>query len=205
MSKCGPCLSGNCSDCANEWVDYAVCNCNHAPVEQSRPVGTIAAALNLEPEKPDTQRTRRLKADDAVRDQQSTGRKRAAKLYPLKTDDGKRIPCDLANKSAPTLPSYMEVQIDGCGVRPGTLSSHAQARHHNDYNTLNNERENVLLLCHNCHNLLHAKNDPYKDIIYERIYGFRPAEEDLSHAAKALKSGVVSGGKIKDKKNEDKS
>jgi hypothetical protein len=99
----------------------------------------------------------------------------------------------------------MEVQIDGCGIRPGTLASHAQARHHHDYNTLNNERENVALLCHSCHNLLHAKNDNFKDVIYERIYGFRPATDDLKHANKALRSGVVAGGQIKDKDEDNAS
>lgn len=201
MPKCGPCLAGNCADCANEWVTDLVCNCTHEEQPTpTRPVGTIGAALGLEPEEPDsTKKTRRLKSDDAVTDQQSTGRKRAAAMYPLKDENGNRIPCDLANKPSPTLPNYMEVQIDGCGVRKGTLASHAQARHHNNYNTLDNERENVLLLCHSCHNLLHAKNDPFKDKIYERIYGFKPAVEDLKHANKALRSGVVSGGQIKDK------
>jgi hypothetical protein len=155
--------------------------------------------LNLESDEPDTvTRTRRYKNDDSVTDQQSTGRKRAAKLYPLTDEKGAKLPCDLAGKVA-ALPPYMEVQIDGCGVRPGTMVNPAQARHHHDYNTLNNERENVGLLCHSCHNLLHAKNDPYKDVIYQRIYGVKPAVEDLKHANKALKSGVVGGGTIKKK------
>ena len=204
MNKCGPCLAGNCADCANEWVDFQLCNCTHAEQPTpTRPVGTIGAALGLEPEEPDSRRTRRLKSDDAVTDQQSTGRKRAAAMYPLKDENGNRIPCDYANKPAPTLPTYMEVQIDGCGIRQGTLASHAQARHHHDYNTLNNERENVALLCHSCHNLLHAKNDPFKDQIYERIYGFRPATDDLKHANKALRSGVVGVGVIDGKDDKE--
>jgi hypothetical protein len=187
-------------------VDFAVCDCDHTITLEAAQfaVGTIASALNLEPEVPDsTRRTRKLKNDDAVTDQQSTGRKRAAALYPLKDENGNRIPCDYANKPAPTLPTYMEVQIDGCGIRQGTLATHAQARHHNDYNTLNNERGNVALLCNSCHNLLHAKNDPFKDAIYERIYGFRPATANLKHANKALKSGVVSGGTITQKESND--
>lgn len=172
------------------------CDCTHEPVRQPTPVSTIGDALNLDQEEPDTvTRTRRQKNDDAVTDQQSTGRKRAAKLYPLKDANGNKLPCDYMHKKD-ALPNYMEVQIDGCGVRPGTMPGPAQARHHNDYNTLNNERENVALLCHACHNLLHSRNDPFKDVIYERIYGVKPDTKDLKHANKALKSGVVGGGVI---------
>lgn len=201
MSECGPCLRGDHSECANEYVEPPPCDCTHTskPIEYMA-VGTIGEALNLEPQLPDsTVRTRRLKTDDAVTDQQSTGRKRAAQLYPLKDENGRPLPCDYANKPAPTLPDYMEVQIDGCGIRKGTLAGKAQARHHHNYNTLDNERANVALLCHSCHNLLHAKNDPFKATIYEKIYGFKPAEDDLKHANKALKSGIVGKGKIANK------
>lgn len=201
-TTCWACRRGQCSGCAANLTDFD-CVCDHVtPMRQPLPEGPIANALNLEPDDADTTtsvtRSRRNKNDDAVTDQQSTGRKRAAKLYPLKNDKGEKYPCDLAGKVA-GLPKYMEVQIDGCGVRPGTMANPAQARHHHDYNTLNNERSNVGLLCHSCHNLLHAKNDPFKDVIYQRIYGVKPATEDLKHANKALKSGVVGGGTIKGK------
>lgn len=196
-NKCGPCLTGNCADCANEWVDFQVCNCTH--IEQptpTAPVGKIGAALNLDSETYDTStRTRRFKNDDSLKDIQSTGRKRAAALYPLKDKDGNPIPCDFANK-AQCLPNFMEVQIDGCGIRKGTMAGKAQARHHHNYVVTDNERENVGLLCHSCHNLLHAKNDPFKDVIYERIFGYKPETSDLKWANKALKSGVVGGGQI---------
>lgn len=204
MSECGPCLRSDHDNCVNDYVDPPPCRCTHTsvPTPTAQPLGTIGAALNLESDEPESvTRTRRLKSDDAVTDQQSTGRKRAAALYPLKDENGGRIPCDYADKTQ-CLPSFMEVQIDGCGKRPGTFPKHAQARHHHDYNTLNNERSNVALLCHDCHNLLHAKNDPYKDVIYERVYGFRPKTDDLKHANKALRSGVVSGGQIADKEVE---
>lgn len=196
---CWSCRRGQHNGCAALITD-TVCDCTHDNIVQAPPVGTIGNALNLDTEEPDTRKiTRRLKNDDAVTDQQSTGRKRAAALYPLKDANGNSLPCDYANLPAPTLPNYMEVQIDGCGIRKGTVAGKAQARHHHDYNTLNNERSNVALLCHSCHNLLHAKNDEYKDAIYERIYGFKPAVEDLKHANKALKSGIVGGGQIKAK------
>lgn len=209
-TTCWPCRRGQHKGCAGELTDAFICQCDHVNAAPPPvPVGTFgdalgldsaeSNALNLESDGYDSsKRTRRLKNDDAVTDQQSTGRKRAAKMYPLKDEHGNPLPCDFANKPQ-CLPKFMEVQIDGCGVRPGTLSGKAQARHHHDYNTLNNERSNVGLLCTSCHNLLHARNDPYKDVIYERIYGFKPATEDLKHANKALKSGVVGGGVIKKK------
>lgn len=195
---CWPCRRGQHDGCVYILTDVE-CDCTH--IGMSTPVEDPAPGLNLEPQEYTTRtitRERRQKNDDAVTDQQSTGRKRAAKMYPLIDDKGNKLPCDFANKKN-ALPKFMEVQIDGCGVREGTMPNPAQARHHHDYNTLNNERENVGLLCHSCHNLLHSKNDPYKDVIYERIYGIRPAVEDLKHANKALKSGIISGGTIQGK------
>ncbi len=193
MSDCWPCRRNQHNACAAQYTDSISCNCDHNSTVD-RPVGAIGNALNLDTTEPDSsetvtvKNTRRNKNDDAVTDQQSTGRKRAAKMYPLSDENGKKLPCDFAGKKA-VLPSFMEVQIDGCGVRAGTMPNNAQARHHHDYNTLNNERSNVGLLCVPCHNLLHAKNDPYKDKIYERILGFKPKTEDLVHANKALISG----------------
>lgn len=201
MSNCWPCRTGEHQACNAIFVQETECACTHDTEYNLMPppVGTIGNALNLEPDEPEsTKRTRQLKNDDSVRDQQSTGRKRAAALYPLKDENGNPFPCDFANKKA-VLPNFMEVQIDGCGSREKTLAGNAQARHHHDYNTLNNERYNVGLLCHSCHNLLHAKNDPFKDKIMARITGVLLETENLKHANKALKSGVVSGGVIKGK------
>lgn len=200
---CWPCKRNQHTACIAELTNM-MCDCTHENIPQPKAVGAIGNALNLEAEEFDTTtttRTRRYKNDDAVTDQQSTGRKRAAKLYPLTDAKGNKLPCDIAGKSN-ALPTFMEVQIDGCGVRPGTLPGNAQSRHHHNYNTLDNERANVALLCHACHNLLHARNDPYKDVIYERIYGFKPDTSDLKHANKALKSGVVGGGVIKPKEDD---
>jgi hypothetical protein len=208
MSSCWACMRGQHDGCLAYIID-AECDCTHETTAMPAAVGVFGGLLadveteytnlNLGLEEPDSKTvTRRYKNDDAVTDQQSTGRKRAAKLYPLTDANGNKKPCDFANKSA-VLPKYMEVQIDGCGVRPHTMPNPAQSRHHHDYNTLNNERENVGLLCHSCHNLLHARNDPFKATIYERIYGVKPNVDDLRHANKALKSGVVAGGHIANK------
>jgi hypothetical protein len=205
-----PCWRGLHGACNAIYVEGVVCDCDHKHTAVPA-VGSfksqIGRILNLddpptENQKPDSPApTRRLKDDQSVTDPQSTGRKRAAKLYPLRTSTGDPIPCDLAGKKAPTLPGYYKVQIDGCGVRQGSLAANAQSRHHWSYNTLDNERSNIGLLCHSCHNLIHARNDEYKAEIYETLYGFKPKTEDLQWANKALKSGVVGGGQIDNKES----
>lgn len=94
---------------------------------------------------------RRTKRDASLKDQQSTGRKRAARLYPLNREQ----PCEWRGK----------VRMGG-GDRPilGCLNGYQQARHHGpDKNTLNNEAGNVHRICHECHNRWHAANDPDYD------------------------------------------
>jgi hypothetical protein len=66
---------------------------------------------------------------------------------------------------------------------------------------LDNERSNIGLLCHSCHNLIHARNDEFKADIYETLYGFKPELENLQWSNKALKSGVVGGGQVSDKES----
>jgi len=195
---CWPCRRGQHNGCAGFVTLHLQCDCTHdtvAPVPNS----AIGDSLGLEPTEPDSRTvTRRYKDDQSVTDPQSTGRKRAASLYPLIDGNGNRLPCDLAGKKD-ALPNFMKVQIDGCGVRQGTLPGKAQSRHHHDYNVMNNDRDNIGLLCHSCHNLIHAKNDPHKAEIYQTVYGFLPDTQDLKHANKALKSGVVGGGVIQSK------
>jgi hypothetical protein len=85
--------------------------------------------------------------DSALRDQQSTGRKRAAKMYPLDKD------ADCEWKTSKNC---------GGGNNPivGCLDGKQQARHHGpDKNTLNNDSGNVHRICHSCHNNWHAAND----------------------------------------------
>lgn len=87
------------------------------------------------------------KDDSALKDQQSTGRKRAAVMYPLDPE----MDCEWARQ-----------KNCGGGSSPitGCISGKQQARHHGpDKNTLNNEAGNVHRICHNCHNRWHAKND----------------------------------------------
>lgn len=88
------------------------------------------------------------KDDSTLRDQQSTGRKRAARWYPL----DETALCEWAGKTN-----------CGGGSHPitGCLGNLQQARHHGpDKNTLNNEKGNVHRICHTCHNRWHTLNDP---------------------------------------------
>lgn len=87
------------------------------------------------------------KDDSNLRDQQSTGRKRAAKWFPL---DEETL-CEWAGK-----------KNCGGGRFPitGCAGNNQQARHHGpDKNTLNNEKGNVHRICHQCHNRWHTLND----------------------------------------------
>lgn len=110
-----------------------------------------------EPEEEDKpKRVRRTKPDAALKDQQSTGRKRAARMYPLHEDQ----PCEWWDAS-PTNPKGGGIPITvGCQGK----SLLQQARHHGpDKNTLNNDPGNVHRICHWHHNNWHAANDPDYD------------------------------------------
>lgn len=87
------------------------------------------------------------KSDRHLKDQQSTGRKRAARMYPLNSTG----PCEWQGYS-------------NCGGGPhpilGCISGLQQARHHGpDKSVSNNEPGNVHRICHYCHNRWHAANN----------------------------------------------
>lgn len=84
-----------------------------------------------------------------IKDLESTGRKRAAEMYPLKPD----MPCE-----------WRRLKFAGGGVVSiiGCSDGIAKNRHHGpDKNTLNNEVGNVHRICYNCHNRYHAANDRF--------------------------------------------
>ena len=94
------------------------------------------------------------KTPDEITDVQSTGRKRAAAMYPI--TEG--MICE-----------WSKLAKAGGGVVPivGCLGNLAVNIHHGpDKNTLNNNPENIHRICSPCHNYWHAKNDEY--------YGERP-------------------------------
>ncbi|SRR6266498_1446158 len=85
--------------------------------------------------------------DSNLKDQQSTGRKRAALDYPLSPERA----CE-----------WKALRYAGGGKHPiiGCHDGKQQARHHGpDKNTLNNEIGNVHRICANCHNRWHTAND----------------------------------------------
>jgi hypothetical protein len=88
------------------------------------------------------------KSDDEVTDPKSTGRKRAAVLYPIEPG----TPCE-----------WKGLKFAGGGVFPiiGCVLGTTVARHHGpDKNTLNNSEGNVHRICADCHNRWHTLNDP---------------------------------------------
>jgi len=96
------------------------------------------------------QQKRHQKRRATLKDPLSTGRKEAARLYPL--DPNK--PCEWLgqnNKGGGNFP------INGCPVEDECKQVN---RHHGpDKNTLNNEEDNVHRIGFKCHNRWHAKND----------------------------------------------
>lgn len=126
-SSCGVGLHFECND------EPCCCSVNGAP-----PVA----------EEEDERRTARTyKSDRTLKDQQSTGRKRAAEAYPL----DKEAACEWQGLRNCGGGKY---SIIGCS------DGLQQARHHGpDKNTLNNEKGNVHRICAKCHNRWHTKND----------------------------------------------
>ena len=80
------------------------------------------------------------------KDEQSSGRKLAARLYPL----DRNAPCEWREKA----------DCGGLKGIVGCLTGLQQARHHGpDKSVNNNEQGNVWRICHACHNRWHSAND----------------------------------------------
>jgi hypothetical protein len=95
-----------------------------------------------------------VKIASDVTDIESTGRKRAALMYPIENGEN----CE-----------WQGLLQAGGGVKPiiGCVENKATAIHHGpDKNTLNNNRNNIHKICTYCHNYWHARNDEF--------YGERP-------------------------------
>jgi hypothetical protein len=94
-----------------------------------------------------------VKPDERVTDVLSTGRKRAAKLY--------------AHLMSPTTPCEWrgKKNCGGGATIVGCINGFTQDIHHGpDKFTLNNDRDNVHLICKKCHKRWHF----YNDQLYER-------------------------------------
>lgn len=116
--------------------------------------------MEIKPESATNDTQRPYKNDEAVGDVLSTGRKRAADLFPITS--GMR--CEWAGllyAGGGPLP------IIGCKDNVLGSSRTEYSRHHGpDKNTLNNEVGNVHRICPTCHNRWHTLNDGF--------YGTRP-------------------------------
>lgn len=87
------------------------------------------------------------KNPEDVGDRHSTGRKRAAILYPLFEDQA----CEWRGKK----------NCGGGHPITGCINGLQRHRHHGPLkDTLRNEPGNVHRICHHCHNRWHAVNDP---------------------------------------------
>lgn len=131
MAKCLECWAGYCG-----WCLYGPhlppCTCG---------VGEETTESNA--------RGGQVKDNSSVTDITSTGRKRAAELYPILPG----MECQWAG-----------LKFAGGGIAPiiGCLGNVAVARHHGpDKNTLHNDAGNVHLICVHCHNRWHTANDGY--------------------------------------------
>lgn len=115
-----------------------------------------ATGEDIEEESSPVAKIQRGKNDNSLRDQQSTGRKRAAVLYPLNPEAN----CE-----------WKGLKLAGGGKQPiiGCYEGKQQARHHGpDKNTLNNDIGNVHRICHHCHNRWHTLND--EDYEWGEVY-----------------------------------
>lgn len=139
-----------CLACQNGY--YLECT---QPVDGTIPCGTVVKTVITVDDTTEIKlRGGQIKTPEDITDVQSTGRKRAALMYPI--EEGEK--CE-----------WQSLLQAGGGVKPiiGCYENHAVAIHHGpDKNTLNNKRSNVHKICAYCHNYWHAVNDEF--------YGERP-------------------------------
>lgn len=174
---CSPCLKGMHSACDGP----KRCGCSHdnrgAVVEATPAVIPLEDVEEEENWRKASGRSgngrRRGKRDAALKDQQSTGRKRAARLYPLDRD----AHCEwrgFANCGGGITP------ILGC-----TIGFQTDRHHGPDKAVTNNEDGNVHRICSWCHHEWHAKNNDSYDWTNTLFKQHRPrpmTEEELFDA-----------------------
>jgi len=152
MPICIACLAeihGECIDLPSDYVpDTASFISDYRNIPCCCHSSQVAAGIVKE-----QSRANASKEDSAVTDPESTGRKRAAVLYPIAAN----MPCDWRGLKA------------ACGGRVpiiGCIEGIAVHRHHGpDKSTLNNDAGNVHRICHTCHNRWHALNDPLYGVV----------------------------------------
>lgn len=169
MPNCIPCLRG-----LHETCREGECPCfieGHSPrvsnvtTDSNEDSGGNGSSEQTNSSK--GKRFRRAKPDAALRDQQSTGRKRAAREYPLLDNNGRPLKSSRTASTEERADCEWRFKLNcGGGDNPiqGCIEGKQYARHHGpDKNTLNNDEGNVHRICHHCHNRWHAANDPDYD------------------------------------------
>lgn len=117
-----------------------------------------------------------------LRDPESTGRKRAARLYPIESD----APCE-----------WRGLRNCGGGRRPivGCLSGNQQHRHHGPVkDTTRNESGNVHRICDDCHLHWHELNDLVYDEADYRLLPHQPepaTEQEIIQTTIFWKTGEM--------------
>lgn len=151
---CLPCAVGNHFECWRP-LDTGFCHCTEDGPVLFEPTGDNSAGNSEKKE-----RGGQIKDQSEVTDLESTGRKRAAKLYPIpkEGEPGYPMKCEWAG-----------LKTAGGGVKPivGCVGNPATHIHHGpNKNTLENSVGNVHRICVQCHNRWHTLNDA--------AYGERP-------------------------------
>lgn len=137
-----------------------------ADKDSGRPSRSLSSSSSI--------RTRSSKRDASLKDQQSTGRKRAARLYPLDREQT----CE-----------WKGLTDCGGGPKPilGCFNGKQQARHHGpDKSVSNNEEGNVHRICHCCHYRWHAVNNALYDWNATTVNAHNPRPQTDEERAVAI-------------------
>lgn len=141
LKICLPCSNGYYRECTQPVVDKELllaCGIVNTVIDDTKA----------------RQRGGQVKFPEDITDVQSTGRKRAAQMYPI-TEGMKCEWQSLARAGGGVIPSI--------GCHNGMASN---VHHGPNKSTLDNRKENVHRICSKCHNRWHSANDEF--------YGTRP-------------------------------
>lgn len=147
--NCLPCIVGYHAEC---WIPSNLECCCASLIEEAPVAESVMSEDNAAVEK--KERGGQLKQGKDVKDLESTGRKRAAIMYPIpkEGEPGYPLKCE-----------WQMLAFAGGGKIPivGCIDGIAKAIHHGpDKNTLANFVGNVHRICPRCHNRWHTVNDP---------------------------------------------
>lgn len=145
---CNPCLLGFHAECVSPDTE---CCCGGADYLDSPEVGTASSRTGggVGP---------RVLNPSEITDATSTGRKRAAQLYPIFKD----MLCEWAYLKFAGGGVVPIIGCDGNLIQPNSKAGDGGDVHHGpDKNTINNSPGNVHRICKSCHHAWHAANDVY--------------------------------------------